>query len=72
MHSIKIRPIIKQNIKNLGVSFHNLLVGFTYEDESDNIDISDIDNCKKILTNVDWNAKNEGTYIADYTRYEKS
>lgn len=59
IHNKKIKPIINQNIENIGVSFHNLLVGFTKEDESLNIDVSDISNCKKILTNVDWNTKNE-------------
>lgn len=56
----KIRQIIKQNIENVGICLHNLLVGFPNKEGRDdfNPDISDIEYCESILTDIDWNAKN--------------
>ncbi len=59
LHKQKINVIIKENINDIGALLHNLLVGFPYsKDGVCNPDISNIEECKQILTNVDWNTTN--------------
>ena len=37
----------------------NMLVGFPYEEDYLKIDISDIEKCREILSNADWNNENK-------------
>ena len=55
----RLQPILKEQVKSIGIMLANMLVGFPYEEDYLKIDISDIEKCREILSNADWNNENK-------------
>ena len=56
--NIKLRPVIKNKIKSIQIKLSNILTGFPSNENPLIIDIYNIDQCKKIMEEADWNITN--------------
>lgn len=81
--NFRLRPIIKDRIDDIGIMLANMLVGFPYEDEFLHVDIANVEKCKEILSNADWNTENSlwiypkgknklyQTFMADFEKIQR-